>query len=159
MSARRVGPYALLAELGSGGMGTVWRAESADGAVVALKVVHEHVAAMPGFLDRFVREGEAGLRVRHENVVATLGTGESAGRHWIALEYVEGQTLRGLREEMGTVPEELCRHVGREMATGLGALHAAGLVHRDVKPENVLITRDHVVKVMDLGHREVASRG
>jgi tetratricopeptide (TPR) repeat protein len=132
-------------------MGTVWRAEGADAAVVALKVVHEHVAATPGFLERFVREGEVGRSVRHENVVATLAAGEDAGRHWIALEYVEGQTLRGLADEMGTVPEELCRHVGREVAKGLGALHAAGLVHRDVKPENVLITRAHVVKVMDLG--------
>src|SRR3990172_4169430 len=72
------------------------------------------------------------------------------------MEYVEGQTLRALLDELGTVPEELCRHVGREVAKGLVAIHAAGVVHRDLKPENVLITKDHVVKVMDLGVARLA---
>ena len=67
------------------------------------------------------------------------------------MEYVEGQTLRDLLEELERVPEELCRHIGREVAKGLAAIHEAGVVHRDLKPENVLITPDHVVKIMDLG--------
>jgi tetratricopeptide (TPR) repeat protein len=153
-----LGPFRLTAELGAGGMGTVWRAEVVGqtpgldaGSVVALKVVHEHVAGTPGFLERFLREGEVGRRVRHENIVSTLATGCDDGRHWIALEVVEGQTLRSLLDELGRVPEELCRHVGREVAKGLAALHEAGLVHRDVKPENVIVTKDHVVKLMDLG--------
>jgi tetratricopeptide (TPR) repeat protein len=146
----QLGPYRLDAELGAGGMGTVWAA-TCDAGVVALKVVHAHLVADADALARFRREAAVGASIRHRNVVATLGSGESDGRHWLALEYVEGQTLHALRQELGTVPEELCRHVAREVAAGLVAIHAAGVVHRDLKPENVIITKDHVVKVMDLG--------
>jgi len=93
--------------------------------------------------------------VRHENVVRTLGAGaqedDGHDRHYLVTEYVEGQTLRELSEELERLPEELLRHVGREVAKALAAVHAAGVIHRDVKPENVLITKDHVIKLMDLG--------
>jgi serine/threonine protein kinase/tetratricopeptide (TPR) repeat protein len=157
-----VGPYRLVRELGSGGMGTVYLATAerpaegvAAGGSVAVKVLHAHLCARPGFVERFLREAEIGRRVRHPNVVRTLDAGEtSAGEerlHFLVMEHVEGQTLRGLLAELGRVPEELCRHVGREIARALAAIHADGAVHRDLKPENVLITKDHVVKVMDLG--------
>ncbi len=151
MIGTTLGPYRIDRELGSGGMGKVFAATAPDGATVAVKVVHPHLVADADALARFRREAEVGIRVRHPNVVATLAAGESDGRHWLALEYVEGQTLHALQEELGTVPEELCRHVAHEIAAGLAAIHAAGIVHRDMKPENVLVTRDHVVKVMDLG--------
>jgi tetratricopeptide (TPR) repeat protein/energy-coupling factor transporter ATP-binding protein EcfA2 len=151
MIGSTIGPYRLDRELGAGGMGTVWAATAPDGAAVALKVIHPHLVADGDALARFRREAEVGVAIRHPNVVATLAHGESGGRHWLALEYVEGQTLHALREELGTVPEELCRHVAHEIAAGLAAIHAAGIVHRDMKPENVLITKEHVVKVMDLG--------
>ncbi|MHC4861179.1 MAG: serine/threonine protein kinase, partial [Planctomycetota bacterium] len=158
----RVGPYELLEEIGTGGMGTVHLAKLAEPASdeeaearLAVKIVHPHLLATPGFFKRFLREGELGQRVRHENVVATLdvdGT-EVEGKTvlFLTMEYVEGQNLRSLIEELGTVPEELCRHIGREVAKGLGAIHGADAIHRDLKPENVLITEDHQVKLMDLG--------
>ncbi len=157
-----LGPYRLCEEIGSGGMGTVYLATvegAAPGASagdrVAVKVVHPHLVSKPAFLERFRREAEIGRRIRHPNVVRTLDAGEAAvdgdSVHFVAMEHVEGRTLRALLEEMGRVPEELCRHVGREIARALGAIHAAGAVHRDVKPDNVLITPQHVVKVMDLG--------
>ncbi len=150
----RLGPYLLGPALGSGGMGVVHRAEGPSGPV-ALKLVHANLLATPGIEERFLREGEIGRRVRHENVVATLdvGAAEHDGvlHRFLVMEYVLGQTLRALLTELDRVPEELCRHVGIEVAKGLAAMHAAGVVHRDVKPENVLITDDHVVKVMDLG--------
>ena len=145
-----LGDYTIDAELGSGGMGTVYRAHGEDGAPVAVKVVHEHLLELPGVLDRFQREAEVGKAVVHDNVVRTLDVG-SDGAHFLVMEYVEGQTLRELVAEMDTVPEELCRHIGREIAAALEGIHSAGIIHRDLKPENVLITRDHVVKVMDLG--------
>jgi tetratricopeptide (TPR) repeat protein len=162
MIGATLGPYRLSAELGAGAMGTVYRAtvESADGALapgttVAVKVVHAHLLRRPVFLERFAREEEIGKRVVHANVVRTLDAGATlsggAELRFLVMEYVEGRTLRALADELGRVPEELCRHVGREAAKGLAAIHAAGIVHRDVKPDNVLITKDHVVKVMDLG--------
>jgi serine/threonine-protein kinase len=152
-SGAQIGPYRILATLGSGGMGTVYRAEGPQGEV-ALKVVREGLLE-EGFFRRFLREAEIGRRVVHENVVRTLdadaATVDGAVRHFLVMEYVEGQTLRDLLREMGRVPEDLCRHIGREVGSGLRAIHDAGAVHRDLKPENVLITADHVVKVMDLG--------
>src|SRR6187399_2870224 len=163
MEGRLVGPYRLEA-VGAGGMGTVWRAKVEGsrapaglraGQTVALKVIHPHLLAKPGFFKRFLREAELGKAVRHENVVRTydVDATEVDGRAapYLVMEYVEGQTLRGLLAEIQRAPEELCRHVGREVARALAAIHAAGIVHRDLKPENVLVTRNEVVKVMDLG--------
>ena len=143
-------------------MGTVYRAEVTGsvpgldpGCAVALKLVHAHLLSQPGFFKRFLREAQIGQDVQHENVVrtfdcdATEADGKAA--HFLVMEYVEGQTLRDLLKELDRVPEELCRHIGREVAKGLAAIHEAGVVHRDLKPENVLITPDHVVKIMDLG--------
>jgi tetratricopeptide (TPR) repeat protein len=148
---RTFGPYRVLAELGSGGMGTVYRAETEAGDTVALKVIHAHLVGKSSFKERFGREVEIGRRVRHDNVVATLGAGEADGSAYIAMELVDGQTLRELLDEIGTLPEELCSHIGREVACALQAIHEAGAFHRDIKPENVLITAENRVKVMDLG--------
>jgi tetratricopeptide (TPR) repeat protein len=159
---RRLGRYRLESELGSGGMGSVYTATddeeartSGRRARYAVKVVHPHLVERPGFAGRFEREGAIGRRVRHANVVETYDFGvtvDGAARVlWLAMEYVEGRTLRELIDDRERLPEDLCRHVGREVANALAAIHAAGAVHRDLKPENVLITSGHVVKVMDLG--------
>ncbi len=158
-----LGPYRIESELGSGGMGKVYAAV-VDGRVpgldegtrVALRVVHAHLLETPGFFKRFLREAEIGKTVRHPNVVRTYDCDATGGQHFMAMEYVEGQTLRELLVELDRVPEELCRHIGHEVASGLAAIHAAGAIHRDMKPENVLITEDHVVKVMDLGVARMA---
>lgn len=157
-----LGPYRIERVLGSGGMGTVYLARVEEptvglspGEPVALKVVHPQLLETPGFFKRFLREGEIGRAIRHANVVRTLDCDSlvvaGARRDFLVMEFVEGQTLRALLEEMRTVPEALCRHIGREVARALAAIHGAGALHRDVKPENVLITADHSVKVMDLG--------
>ncbi len=150
MMRESLGPYVLDRELGSGGMGTVYRATFGD-AVVAVKVIHPHLLESSDAVERFRREIEIGKTVRHPNVVRTLDGGEWAGRHYLAMEYVEGQTLEDLLRELERVPEQLCRHIGCEVAKGLAAVHDAGAIHRDIKPENILITPDHVVKIMDLG--------
>jgi len=155
----RLGPYRVLSEIGSGGMGSVFLAEGPEGRV-AIKVIHPALLEEEGFFQRFLLEAELGRRVAHENVVRTLGADavvvDGSLRHFLVMEHVEGQTLRDLLHEMGRVPEDLCRHIGREVAKGLRAIHEAGAVHRDLKPENVLITADHVVKVMDLGVAHLA---
>jgi len=176
MQGKEVGPYRVIDEIGAGGMGTVYLAEVvgrvADlepGTTVALKVVHPHLLRTQGYFKRFLREGEIGKRVRHPNVVATLDLdGIKIGDDtvlYMAMEYVEGQTLWDLLQEIGPASEDLCRHVGREIANGLGAIHELDVVHRDLKPENVIVarrpaasgdgaaatTQEHVVKIMDLG--------
>ncbi len=158
-----LGPYRIESELGSGGMGKVYAAVVdarvpglTEGTRVAVKVVHPHLLEVPGFFKRFLREAELGKTVRHPNVVRTYDCDATGEQHFIAMEYVEGQTLRELLEELERVPEELCRHIGQEVAKGLSAIHDAGVIHRDMKPDNVLITADHVVKVMDLGVARLA---
>jgi tetratricopeptide (TPR) repeat protein len=155
MLGKFLGKYRIEAELGSGGMGRVWLARDEDGSAVALKVIHPHLLERSGFFKRFLREAEIGRTIDHPNVVRTLDvdalvlSGEQ--QNFIVMEYVEGQTLDTLLGELRRVPEELCRHIGREMAKGIGAIHEAGAIHRDLKPANVIITEDHVVKIMDLG--------
>ncbi len=163
MIGQTLGSYRLDAELGTGGMGTVYAATIVDrcpgldsGTRVALKVIHPHLLEQPGFFRRFLREADIGTAVSHPNVVHTHLADAIGRHHFLVMEYVEGQTLRELLDELGRVPEELCRHVGREIASGLAAVHGAGAVHRDLKPSNVLITAAHEVKVMDLGVARLA---
>ena len=162
MTDIRLGPYQLVAELGSGGMGTVYRTDIVEpvdgipvGAAVAVKVLHPHLFSTEGFYERFLREARLGRSVHHPNVVGTLDGGVvhdgGKARHYLAMELVEGYTLRELIRRLGRVPEKKCRYIGFEIAKGLAAIHAAGIVHRDIKPENVLITPEDTVKIMDLG--------
>jgi tetratricopeptide (TPR) repeat protein/predicted Ser/Thr protein kinase len=148
---QRLGPYRIVSEVGSGGMGTVYLAEDDAVSKVALKVVHPHLLSTPSFLRRFQREAELGLRVEHRNVVRTLDVGTEGHTHYLVMEYVEGRSLRKLLGELRTVPEALLREIASQTAAGLAAIHARGIVHRDLKPENVLITDDHRVRIMDLG--------
>jgi len=162
VQGKRLGAYALMSELGSGGMGTVHLAEVAEasaglepGQKVAVKVIHPHLLSTPGFFKRFMREAELGRKVVHENVVRTFDVDatelEGKAVHYMAMEYVEGKSLRKLLLDLGTVPETLLREIALQTAAGLAAIHAQGIVHRDLKPENVLITDDHEIRIMDLG--------
>ncbi|MFQ5844413.1 MAG: serine/threonine-protein kinase PknK, partial [Planctomycetota bacterium] len=162
MIGKTLGSYRLLSELGTGAMGTVYVAEVVGRAAglepgrrVALKIIHPHLLATPGYFKRFLLEAEVGKQVTHENVVRTHDVDallvEGHQLNYLVVELVEGQTLRALVGELGRVSEELVRHIGSKVAEGLSAIHDAGAVHRDLKPENVLITKDDVVKIMDLG--------
>jgi len=155
MIGAQVGPYRVESELGSGGMGSVFLAVGEDGSKVALKVVHPHLIATPGFFKRFLREAEMGRQVNHENVVRTLDVDatmvEDKQVNYMVMEYVEGRSLRELLNDLGAVPETLLRELAQQTAAGLAAIQAEGIIHRDLKPENILITDDHQVRIMDLG--------
>jgi len=159
MLGKTLGPYRIESELGSGGMGKVYLA-ARDEDRFALKLVHPHLLESPGFFKRFLREAEIGKAVRHPNVVRCFDCDQlvvdGTAHAFLVMEYVEGQTLRDLLDELVTVPEELCRHIGREVSKGLAAIHDVGVVHRDLKPENILITPEHEIKVMDLGVARLA---
>ncbi len=150
-----LGRYSILSKIGSGGMGEVYLAMSDSGRRVALKTVHPHLLASPGFFMRFIREGQLGSKVKHPNVVRTLEMDSIVidGKQitYMVMEYVRGNSLRQLLRELGTVPETLLREIALQLSAGLGAIHAAGITHRDLKPENVLISRNHTVRIMDLG--------
>ncbi len=157
-SGKIVGEFRLVALIGQGGMGQVWEAEQvALQRRVAVKFVRpERVTAHQ--LELFAREARAGGRLSHPGIVSVYGHGESDGLAWIAMEFVGGAwTLKDFLDEAtraGELPAGYDRHVARfvaEIAEALQAAHEAGVIHRDVKPQNVLITADDKPKVTDFG--------
>jgi serine/threonine protein kinase len=155
-----VGPYRILAPLGRGGMGTlVYLARDrrmseslGDSVLVALKVLPDRKAqAEPRVFARFRREMELGRRADHPNVVRTIGSGEAEGVHYLALEFVPGKTVRHLVTRDEPLPAGEAARIFADVAAGLAHLHARGLVHRDVKPANVMVRPDGRAVLLDLG--------
>lgn len=143
-----MGPYRLRRQLGSGGMGQVWEAIPDDGGpAVALKWLH--TGASRG---RFHDEMRLGQRLAHPNIVRILGTGEHDGHPWMAMELLEGATLATLREfRPEPWPQGLVLALAHPLFAALEALHGTGVVHRDVKPSNIFLTRSGTLRLIDLG--------
>jgi tRNA A-37 threonylcarbamoyl transferase component Bud32 len=153
--------YRLEQKLGSGGMSTVYlaRDETLE-RWVAAKVLHREISDQPDQIERFRREARAVAQVSHPNVVAVIDAGEDGGRPYIVFEYVEGETLKHRIERMGKLPLDEAAAYAIEVGRGLQAAHLRRLVHRDVKPQNVLIDADGRAKVTDFGiARELESDG
>lgn len=146
------GRYLVLELIATGGMASVYRAvDTRLDRDVALKVMKPHLVHDESFVTRFKREARAAARLSHPHIVSTFDQGEDAGRVWLAMEYVPGQTLREVVQEQGALSPRHALEVLDAVLLALGEAHAAGIVHRDVKPENVLIRDDGVVKVADFG--------
>ncbi len=146
------GRYRVERALGHGGMATVLLARDGElGRPVAVKLLAENLAADAELRERFEREARAAARLSHPNIVGVFDVGEEAGRPYIVMEYVQGGTLAGLLVRRGTLAPGEAAELGRQIALALAHAHAAGLVHRDVKPENVLLTEDGTPKVADFG--------
>jgi serine/threonine protein kinase len=146
---RKLGRYTLIDRLGAGAMGVVWRAEDAQlGRQVAVKLLRRHDSAMT---DRLVREAQSMAQVNHPNVVTVYEVGEGGdGSTFIAMELVTGESLRTWQTKAGRrVPEIVNAYIAA--ARGLAAAHAAGIIHRDFKPDNVLVGADGRVRVTDFG--------
>ena len=144
------GRYEIVAPLGVGGMGEVYRArDSRLGRQVALKFLHRDVVPDKRALDRFAREARAASALNHPNIVTIYDIGETEAGRFIAMELVEGQTLRSLPPEKRSVDALL--DIGWQVAKALSTAHAAGIVHRDIKPENIMLRDDRYVKVLDFG--------
>ncbi|MCP4570992.1 MAG: serine/threonine protein kinase [bacterium] len=147
----RIGRYAIDAEIGRGGMGVVYRAlDSRLGRVVAIKALHQQATVGTGTPDRFEREARALAALNHPNIAAIHGIERDAGRRFLVLEYVDGETLAD-RLATGSLAVTDALEICTQIAAGLEAAHEAGVVHRDLKPGNVKITSDGQVKVLDLG--------
>ncbi|WP_053641333.1 MULTISPECIES: bifunctional serine/threonine-protein kinase/ABC transporter substrate-binding protein [unclassified Streptomyces] len=134
--------YRLLGRLGAGGMGVVYLARSAGGALVALKLIRAEHAADPGFRERFRRETRIAGRITGRWVVRVLGADPEAREPWLATEFVPGPSLAEAVALHGALPEPTVRALGARLAAALAGMHTAGLVHRDVKPGNVLLALD-----------------
>ncbi len=146
------GRYRLDSKLGSGGMSTVYLAQDETlERWVAVKVLHREVSDDPGQLERFRREARAVAQVSHPNVVAVIDAGEDGGYPYIVFEYIEGETLKQRIERQGRLALDEATAYAIEVGRGLGAAHARRLVHRDVKPQNVLIDPEGRAKVTDFG--------
>ncbi|MEP6925453.1 MAG: protein kinase [Pyrinomonadaceae bacterium] len=146
-----IGRYKILEMLGAGGMGEVYLAEDVRlNRKVALKILPESFAGDAHRLGRFEQEARAASALNHPNILTVHEFGAEGGVHFLATEWVEGQTLREKINDGGlTVPDAL--NIAEQTAFALSAAHAAGIVHRDVKPENIMIRVDGIVKVLDFG--------
>ncbi|OAH15615.1 Stk1 family PASTA domain-containing Ser/Thr kinase [Streptomyces jeddahensis] len=146
------GRYRIDARIAVGGMATVYRAvDTRLDRVLALKVMHPALAADGSFVERFIREAKSVARLSHPNVVGVYDQGTDGGYVYLAMEYVAGCTLRDVLRERGALQPRAALDILEPVLAALGAAHRAGFVHRDMKPENVLIGDDGRVKVADFG--------
>jgi serine/threonine-protein kinase len=146
-----VGPYRVQSLLGEGGMGRVYRAVGPDGEIVALKLVKAQLARDDVFRRRFEREAGAAARVAHPNVVAVVDRGEHEGVPYMAQRFITGGSLEDRIKDGGPLSLRDAVSLCTQVADGLDALHAAGLIHRDVKPGNILLDDDGHAYITDFG--------
>jgi serine/threonine-protein kinase len=133
-------------------MGVVFLAkDTASDRVCALKVLPQNLAQDQEFVERFKREIATQSALQHPNIVAYFGAGVADGYMYLAMEFVDGESLGAKLKRLGRLPEKEALRIARDAALGLGHAHARGLIHRDIKPENLLLTRDGAAKVVDFG--------
>jgi eukaryotic-like serine/threonine-protein kinase len=146
------GRYELLELVGSGGMSSVWRShDRLLDRTVAIKVLHEQFASDDEYVERFRREARSVAQLSHPNIVTVIDRGEDESRQFIVFEFVEGENLKQLIRRTGRLPVRDAVLMALQMARALAFAHSRGLVHRDVKPQNVLLNDDGQAKVTDFG--------
>jgi serine/threonine-protein kinase len=152
LTGKTLSDFQVLRRLGAGGMGQVYLAEQLSlKRRVALKIMRAELAANPVYLQRFRTEAEAAARMTHANIVQVYAIGESHGLHYMALEYVDGRNLREYLSKKGPPDLPVALSIMRQVAAALQRASEMGIVHRDIKPDNILLTRKGEVKVADFG--------
>jgi tetratricopeptide (TPR) repeat protein len=144
--------YLVEDEIARGGMGVVYRARDLVlDRIVAYKILSANLKENEVAVKYFLREARAAGQMSHQNIVTVFDAGEQDGEYYMAMEFVEGQTLKSLINRQGAFPEKLVRYIMVHVSKGLAYAHERGLVHRDVKPGNIMLTKDRTLKIMDFG--------
>ena len=144
--------YRILALLGAGGMGVVFKAEHRlMERIVALKIIHKDLVARAESVERFRQEVKAAARLSHPNIVAAYDAEQAGDLHFLVMEYIEGTNLDQLVRTQGPLPVALACNIARQVALGLQHAHERGMVHRDIKPHNLVLTAAGQVKILDFG--------
>ena len=144
--------YRLLVKVGEGGMAEVYRAQDMLlGRAVAVKLLRSQYSSESSFLVRFLQEAQAAAGLSHPNIVTVYDVGQDGDQRYIVMEYVEGVNLKDVVLESAPLSIERSVNITRQICQAVGVAHRAGLVHRDVKPQNVLLTSGDHVKVTDFG--------
>jgi serine/threonine-protein kinase len=149
---RQIPGYRLIGRLGAGAMATVYKAQQLSlDRTVAVKILPKKFSQNPEFVERFYAEGRAAAKLNHPNIVAALDVGKHGNAHYFIMEYVQGHTVHEHLVKEGPYPEDKALAIAIQIAKALNHAHQAGLVHRDVKPKNILITENGVAKLADMG--------
>jgi serine/threonine protein kinase len=150
--SRTVGNYELLSKIAEGGMGSIYKGRHKEtGETVAVKIMHPHMATNEVLLKRLEQEFKAASRLNHPNIVRALDFGQSGGEPYLVMEFVDGESLGQKLEREGRMSEAESIRLIAQVAQGLHRAHKQKLIHRDVKPDNILLTRDGQAKLADLG--------
>ncbi|MDH4211070.1 MAG: PEGA domain-containing protein [candidate division WOR-3 bacterium] len=152
MVNRTIKDYEIKELIATGGMAAIYRAiDMRTGNTVAIKILHGHLAQDKDFITRFEREAQAAASLKHQNIIDILGYGEAAGVYYIAMEYVDGKSLKDLINAVKFIPHDIALAIVYEICQGIEHAHQKGVVHRDLKPANILVNKEGRVKITDFG--------
>lgn len=159
LEVQNLDQFRLLRCLGRGGMGSVWLARTPDKKRVAVKVLHSSFAGDRSFITRFFREAQASTKLQHKGIVRGLAVGEASGNYYFAMEFVAGESVQSILDREGRLAPERATAVVAEACGALAYAHKNGIIHRDIKPDNIMLTKEGHVKLADLGLARTAQEG
>ncbi len=152
MINRTIKDYEIKQLIATGGMAAIYRAVSAvTGQTVAIKILHGHLAQDKDFITRFEREAKAAADLKHRNIIDIIGYGQTEGVYYIAMEFVEGKSLKELINSVRFIPHDIALAITYEICMGIEHAHQKGVVHRDIKPANILLDKNGHLKITDFG--------